>query len=122
MMHNKVPIVLLALLPPDNTEIQPYLVEVFLDKEPVNSSYVAQQIVTVLSDYGILFDKVASNGTDSASYVLPTFQRFIREILPNCFHLRCITQYFKLVVKEIMQSFAIYIDWASKNSANFRGT
>ena len=73
----------------------------------------------VLSDYGVLFDKVASYGTDNASYMLPTLQRS-KEILPNCFHMRLITQYFKLVVKEFMQSFAISIDWTSKIAANFR--
>ena len=111
--------VLLALLPPDNTEIQPYLAEVFLDKEPVNSSKVAQQIVTVLSDYGISFDKVASYGTDNASYMLASFQRSLKEILPNCFHLPCIAHIFNLVVKEFMKSFSISTDWASKIAAYF---
>ena len=111
--------VLLALLPPDNTEIQPYLAEVFLDKEPVNTSKVAQQIVTVLSDYGISFDKVASYGTDNASYMLASFQRSLKEILPNCFHLPCIAHIFNLVVKEFMKSFSISTDWAFKIAAYF---
>ena len=89
----------------NDTEIQLYLAEVFLGKEPVSSSKIAQQIVTVLSHYGVSLDKDASYGTDDASSMLYSIQRS----LPNFIHLLCIAHIFNLVVKACMQSFAILL-------------
>ena len=93
----------------NDTEIQLYLAEVFLGKETVSSSKIAQQIVTVLSHYGVSLDKDASYGTDDASSMLYSIQRSLMEILPNFIHLLCIAHIFNLVVKACMQSFAILL-------------
>ena len=107
--------ILVASIPlPHGTEVEIFLGDVYFRREPLNNILVSQHVMKFVGEFQIPSESIVGYATDNVGYMILSYKNAIKRILPNAPHLSCICQIINLVVKDLMKSFPLLLQWSQK--------
>ena len=97
----------------------PVLVELLIEKTPVNHGRVAEMVLSALSDYNIAYNDVMGFTTDNASVMLASFRNVLKLVLLKSVHLCWLAHQMNLVVRVIIKEFPEATSWCQDFNSYF---